>query len=162
MIALAEVPETGPGARVLHGSAVAAAGRGCLITGAAGRGKSMLARSVLALGATLVADDRVAVTPAGETLVLSSPPTIAGLLEVRGVGLLRVPSASAPLSFIVDLDSAPTERLPHARTRALLGHRIPLFAASGVEGLAATILLMLRHGPAADPAETTWNDLASQ
>ena len=75
----------------LHASAVAVEGRGCLITGAAGSGKSTLALEMVALGAELVADDRVDIRRSGKALLLSAPASIAGLVEARGVGILRLP-----------------------------------------------------------------------
>ena len=86
-------PEPGPGSAAetesyLHGSAVAVGEHALLITGAAGAGKTTLALEMIALGAELIADDRVGAWPDGAgRLWLSAPPNIAGLVEMRGFRL---------------------------------------------------------------------------
>lgn len=93
----------------LYGSAVAVPTddgglRGVLIRGLSGTGKSDLALRLIARGARLISDDQVAADRRVEKVYLSAPDTIAGLLEVRGVGLLRFPPAPVtPLSLVVDL-----------------------------------------------------------
>lgn len=142
-----------PAGAQLHASAVAVDGRGCLITGKAGAGKSTLAIEMVALGADLVADDRVDLRRAGQALILSAPGQIAGLIEARGAGILRLPSrGEAPLALVVDLDEAETERLPDGRRRELLGLSCPLVRGRGRAGLAAIAVVLLRAGGACDPA----------
>lgn len=131
----------------LHASAVAVAGHGCVITGAAGAGKSTLALEMMALGAELVADDRVDVRRAGGALMLSAPAAIAGMIEARGIGILRLPGRSeAPLALVVDLDRPETGRLPEPRRRDLLGIACPLVLGRARAGLAAMLVVLLRAG----------------
>lgn len=135
----------------LHASAVALAGRACLITGRAASGKSTLALEMVALGAELVADDRVDIRRAGEVLLVSAPPAIAGMIEARGVGILRLPVCrEAPLAFLVDLDEAETERLPERPSRDILGLPCALVRGRGRAALAAIAFLLLRAGGACD------------
>jgi HPr kinase/phosphorylase len=142
-------PAGRPAAIQLHASAVAVGGQGCLITGRSASGKSTLAIEMLALGAELVADDRVDIRRAGEALMLSAPAPIAGLVEVRGAGILRLPArGEAPLALIVDLDEAERERLPDGRHRELLGLPCPLVLGRGRVGLAALAVVLLRAGGA--------------
>ena len=142
-----------PVAAQLHASAVAVEGRGCLITGRAGAGKSTLAIEMVALGAELVADDRVDIRRADGALVLSAPPAIAGLVEARGAGILRLRARDeAPLALIVDLDEAERERLPDGRRRELLGVSCALLLGRGRAGLAAIAIVLLRAGGACDAA----------
>ena len=82
---------TGP--LILHATTVSVAGRGLLILGPSGAGKSALALELISRGAVLVADDRTQVVVEGDTLTASVPTAIAGLIEARGVGLLRTPEA---------------------------------------------------------------------
>src|SRR5262245_61986603 len=77
---------------LVHGSAVAWGGRGLLILGASGRGKSALALALTATGAALVADDRVEIVRRGRALVARAPAALAGLVEARGIGILPVPA----------------------------------------------------------------------
>ena len=96
---------------LVHGTCVALGRRGALLRGAPGAGKSDLALRFMALpgeGALcphLVADDQVSVTARADgTLLASAPPTIAGKIEVRGLGVIEVPFlAEAQLVLICEL-----------------------------------------------------------
>lgn len=137
-----------------HATAVALGGRACLITGRSGSGKSTLAIAMIALGAELVADDRVEIRRAGNRLLLSAPGTIVGLIEARGAGILRLPvQAEAPLALIVDLDRAPTGRLPEPATVEILGLPVPVLASAGQNELASLVTVILRHGLPLSPDE---------
>lgn len=83
---------------------VAIDGRAILIEGAPGAGKSSLALALIDRGAVLVGDDGVALDPAGERLLASPVPETAGLIEVRGLGLVTMPAAaSVPVALIIEL-----------------------------------------------------------
>ena len=113
----------------MHGSAVAFAGRGVLILGASGSGKSALALRLVGRGAALVADDRVWIERRGGALVARAPEATVGLIEARGFGLLRVASVpEAPLLLAVDLDRAPAARMPQPVTFACLGLELELIS----------------------------------
>lgn len=136
---------------MIHASAVAVDGRGLLITGASGSGKSSLALEMMALGADLVADDRVEVRrhPEGG-LILSAPETIRGLIEARGLGLLRAPVVMARAMAVIDLDQKETARLPKRREIVIAGEVLPLLA--GVESRAiASMLVLYLKGDRAEP-----------
>ena len=83
-----------------------------------GAGKSDLALRLIALGAELVADDRTDLAVLRARLVASAPKTIAGMLEVRGVGIVKIPrSRRAPISLVVEL-TRKVARLPERETWA--------------------------------------------
>ncbi|WP_102959559.1 HPr kinase/phosphorylase [Mangrovicella endophytica] len=114
----------------LHASAIAIAGLGILIRGAARAGKSALTLSALrraeaaGLHAGLVADDRVIAALDDGAVRLSAPPSIAGLIEISGAGIWREPATieTAELRLIVDLSPPDAvERLPEKSSETLLG-----------------------------------------
>ena len=146
-----EPPAAGPAQAplVLHASAVALEGRGLLLMGASGRGKSALALELMAMGADLVADDRTELwpDPDGAGVVLRCPAPIAGMIEARGVGLLRAACvAEARAVLAVDLDVTETERLPPFRQIRLLGNVLPLVHGSAARHFPAALLHYLRAG----------------
>ena len=136
-----------PPGQILHASCVAVDGRGLLILGPSGSGKSSLALHMLALGAALVADDRTEVTAEGGTLVARCPPPIRGLIEARGIGLLRAPVADrAPIAVVVDLAQAEDKRLPPRRRITILGCAVDLVLHAQNDHFPVALMLYLRHG----------------
>lgn len=128
---------------ILHASSVAWQGRGVLILGPSGSGKSTLALELMALGAVLIADDR---TDIDADLTARAPAAIAGLIEARGVGLLRADHAPARLVLAVDLGQPEPERLPQIRHTLVHDMRLPLVLGQGQGHLAYTILQYLKGG----------------
>jgi RNase adaptor protein for sRNA GlmZ degradation len=111
----------------IHASAVARDGRAVLLMGPPGSGKSDLALRLVAAGWQLVADDRVVLTPTGDGLIASAPARLAGLIEVRGVGIVPEATHSATVALALDLGRAP-ERLPEPDWIGLSGVSVPLLA----------------------------------
>ncbi|RPF72339.1 HPr kinase/phosphorylase [Aurantiacibacter spongiae] len=96
---------------VANVTCVALERRGVLIRGAPGSGKSSLALALIDRGAILVGDDGVILSRVDGSVRASPPPRIAGHLEIRNVGIVRVPVSDALIAIVLDLvDSAP--RLP--------------------------------------------------
>ena len=90
--------------------------------GASGVGKSDLALRLIDAGALLVADDQLQVEAAEAGLLGRPAASLAGLLEVRGLGILRLPYCPvSPLGLVVELDGASAPRLPEPSTYPLLG-----------------------------------------
>lgn len=147
-----EPDATGPdGARpapAAHASAVAFDGRAVLLTGPSGSGKSALALELLALGGLLVGDDAVLLRrdPAGG-LMARAPEATRGLIEARGVGILRADAlAEAAVALVVDMGTAETDRLPPPRHVTLLGVPLPLLHKVESRCFPAAIRQYLRHG----------------
>lgn len=112
----------------IHASCVCIDGIGVLIRGAPGSGKSDLALRLIDGGGRLVADDRVDLTAHGAALVASAPAAIAGLIEVRGVGILRVEhEARATVGLVVELDRPEAvERVPADESCTYMGVSVRL------------------------------------
>jgi len=138
----------------VHGTSVALGGEGFLLRGPSGCGKSDLALRLVDEGAFLVADDQTELEVSGKEIVMRAPASIAGQIEVRGLGIVRVPSiAEAPLRLVVDLVPAcEVERLPEPRSCLLLERRVPLVALAPFEAsVAAKLRLALKVAEAVTP-----------
>ena len=111
----------------IHATTVAIGDRAVLITGPSGSGKSDLALRLLDRGFALVSDDQTLVRREGARLFASAPPQIAGKLEVRGIGIVEMDTASdVPVALLVELTSD-IARLPDdSRELPLLGVSVPL------------------------------------
>jgi serine kinase of HPr protein (carbohydrate metabolism regulator) len=137
---------------LVHATAIAIDGRAVLLRGPSGAGKSDLALRLIDGGARLVADDQVELRRAGERVVVTAPAAIAGLIEVRGLGILRVEAvAEATLALLVDLvPSAEVDRLPEIRREDVLGVAAPTIALSPFEASAAAKLRLALGAFSAD------------
>lgn len=112
---------------LVHGTAIAIDASAVLLRGRPGAGKSDLGLRLIDGGARLVADDQAELRRTGRRIRVSAPPPIAGLLEVRGIGIMHVGAlAEAPLVLLIDLVS-PEEvpRLPDRSFEEVLGLAIP-------------------------------------
>lgn len=110
----------------LHATAVAINGEGVLLLGPSGAGKTDLALRLIHAGAVLVADDRVQLTANSGRLHASAPANLKGVIELRGIGLMRMDAVdSAPLILAVTCDSQMPERLPPPRDFEQHGIRLP-------------------------------------
>lgn len=119
----------------VHASCVEIAGAGILLRGPSGSGKSDLALRLINDGARLVGDDRIDLAGEAGALIARAPTTIAGKIEVRGIGILSLPAVrSARLRLAVDLvTSSAVERLPEPRHCSYLGIDLPLVAMAPFE-----------------------------
>ena len=126
-------------AESVHASTVASDGRAVLITGPSGSGKSDLALRLLDRGFALVSDDQTLVKRDGERLIACAPQTIAGKLEIRGIGIIDMDSvADVPVALIVELTSD-IQRIPDdARERPILGVSLPIISIDAMTASAAS------------------------
>ena len=132
----------------MHASCVAHGRLAVLILGPSGTGKSALAIELLGLGARLVADDRTILAACADgPPVARAPQALSGLIEARGVGLLKVaPAPPTPLGLVVDMGAGETERLPPARTVRIMGAALPMLHKVEKPYFAAAVLLYLGGG----------------
>lgn len=112
----------------VHATCVAIDNTGILLRGSPRAGKSDLAMRLIDGGAQLVADDRVDLRMEGDSLIAAAPPALAGLLEVRGLGIIRLDALpQAHIGLVVDLVGAEIiERLPIPESTQLLDTVLPL------------------------------------
>ncbi|MFL5030196.1 MAG: HPr kinase/phosphorylase [Xanthobacteraceae bacterium] len=142
----------------IHASAVLVGARAILIRGAAGSGKSRLALALIEAAETgllrfarLVADDRTHVQAVHGRLLARPAEMLAGLIEVRGLGVRRLPfEPLAVVGLVVDLGAGASERLPQSSTASLAGVAVPRLAvAPGFDPLPivlATLTTMAAEG----------------
>ena len=132
---------------IIHANCVSFDGKGLLILGASGVGKSSLTFEMIALGATLVSDDRTCLRVVGQSLWAEAPEAIRGIIEARGVGILASPSLQGErISAAVDLDRIEDQRLPPLREIALMGQTIPCLRKVENPSFSAILLHYLRYG----------------
>lgn len=120
----------------VHATTIAIGTRGVLITGAPGTGKSDLALRLIDRGAVLVADDRTRLEVEGGRLIASPPATIAGMIEVRGIGVVQLPHVGAArVVLAIDL-SANVTRMPEPAFCTYAEIDVPLLALNPFEASA--------------------------
>ena len=123
---------------LVHATAVAIGGRALLLRGPSGSGKSDLALRLIDAGARLVSDDYSHLRRQGDAILVRAPRPISGLIEARGVGILKVEAlAVAPLALIADLvASQHVERLPESAQQTIFGLAVPVVALAPFEASA--------------------------
>jgi len=138
----------------VHASAVLTGARAVLIRGPAGSGKSQLALALLAAAQTgmlrfarLVGDDRVHLEPVHHRLLVRPAAALAGLIEVRGLGVRRVDyEPVAAVGRVVDLAAEDAARLPESDETLVLGVPLPRLAvAPGVAPLPVLLTALARY-----------------
>jgi HPr kinase/phosphorylase len=135
----------------VHASAVLAGARAVLIRGPSGAGKSRLTLELIQAAsagqlrfARLVGDDRVHLESAGRRLLVRPADKLAGLIEVRGAGILQLPyEPCAVVGLVVDLDAADAERLPKKKHVKIEGLSLPRLAVARGEAALQTVLALL-------------------
>jgi len=125
--------------------------RGVLLRGPSGAGKSDLALRLIEAGARLVSDDQTELVRQGNAVVATAPTRIAGLIEARGVGIVKLSRdqvvARAAVALLADLTSRENiERLPEPESESLLGVKLPRLVLAPFEASApAKLQLALRR-----------------
>ena len=125
--------------QLVHGTCVMIEECGVLLRGPSGSGKSDLALRLIDGGARLVSDDQTRMLRVADRIIASAPPTIAGFIEVRGIGPVPMTAEEGVwLRLVVDLrPSREIERLPEETGTSLLGMRLPLVMIDPVTASAA-------------------------
>jgi HPr kinase/phosphorylase len=112
--------------------------RAVLLRGPSGAGKSDLALRLLETGWRLVADDQTELSRQGKQLIASVPARIAGLIEARGLGIVKVGRDQlvrrAAVALLVDLAQPERiERLPESASESVLGIDLPVVSLAPFE-----------------------------
>lgn len=112
---------------LLHATSVAIRGRVVLLCGPSGAGKSDLALRLIDRGGALCSDDYTQLDVVDGRLMATAPQTIAGRMEVRGIGVVELPHLDeAPVALVVDLVRTVTRLPMQPLSRTLAGVDVPL------------------------------------
>ena len=113
-----------------HATCISIDGHGILLRGPSGSGKSDLALRAIADGARLVADDQVVLAAEGDAVIGSAPPTLRGMIEIRGLGVMRMEAdVRARIALVADMTAAGAiDRMPEPRRCQVAGVDLPVFA----------------------------------
>ena len=131
-----------------YATAVTYCGFGILIRGPSGSGKSDLALRLIDDGAGLVADDQVVIKAVGQELYLSPPDSLSGLIEVRGVGVIKIEYfRDIRLCLIVELDPRnEIQRIPKIKEELIKKIPVPVINMYAFESsVLAKIKIILGH-----------------
>jgi HPr kinase/phosphorylase len=129
----------------VHGTAVSIDGKGLLILGQSGSGKSQLALALITHGAKLISDDQVILINTESKIILSAPKSISGKIEARFVGILKMPVLIAPLYLVIDLDQKELDRLPKKKFVTYFNKKIPALNANGIKKLEYSLIPLLKN-----------------
>jgi serine kinase of HPr protein (carbohydrate metabolism regulator) len=156
---------TDAGGASIHASAVLVGNRAVLIRGPSGSGKSRLAFDLILAGragqiapATLIGDDRVHLGASGGQLIVRPAPALAGLIEIRGLGIRRSDFVhEAVVGLVVDLDAADAERLPPpqaltAQVAGIMMPRVPVGIGYEARPLVVAALTMTTSSSSTQPS----------
>jgi serine kinase of HPr protein (carbohydrate metabolism regulator) len=138
----------------VRGSCVAVDGQGVLLRGRSRAGKSDLALRLIDSGGALVSDDYTDVLAEDGRLVASAPPVLSGLIEVRGLGVIRLAALPrAVLTAVIDLvEPDGLDRMPPPSSDRIAGVALPVYRLSPFEASAvAKVRLMIRVACGAMP-----------
>ncbi len=109
-----------------------------LLVGPSGAGKSDLALRLIDRGAKLISDDRTELTVVDGRLLAAAPATIAGKIEVRGLGIIKVASVSEiPVALVITLGDAVERMPPDDATHVIAGIPLPAVALDAFEASSA-------------------------
>ncbi|MEZ7812169.1 MAG: HPr kinase/phosphorylase [Paracoccaceae bacterium] len=113
---------------ILHATTVSLNAQALVIVGPSGSGKSSFALALMALGARLVADDQTLLIRQADRVLATCPPALKGLIEARGIGILKANYVQAPVLVIMVLDMGQreTKRRPLEQKISLCGVDFPL------------------------------------
>jgi HPr kinase/phosphorylase len=149
-----------PGNSTIHATAVLTGAKATLIRGPTGSGKSQLAWSLIKAGengfltfARLIADDRTLLENRSGRLLVRPARELAGMIEIRGLGIQRVEfEPVAVVGIIVDLDAGDAARLPEqeASNAVISGVKLPRLAVAAGTAPLPLVLAALRTRPADD------------
>ena len=133
--------------KILHASSVEIDGKGVVILGKSGSGKSNLAIKLISMGAKLISDDQTYFKLKDNKIIISKPKTTPNFIEARGIGLIKTPMVmSAKLFCFVNITNIELERLPYEEKKYCFGKKIKMIGFNPTYNNESALFLSLRYG----------------
>jgi len=133
--------------KILHASSVEIDGKGVVILGKSGSGKSNLAIKLISMGAKLISDDQTYCKLKDNKIIISKPKTTPNFIEARGIGLIKTPMVmSAKLFCFVNITNIELERLPYEEKKYCFGKKIKMIGFNPTYNNESALFLSLRYG----------------
>ena len=130
--------------KMMHANCISIRGRGVLILGPSGSGKSNLSLKLIGLGGQLVSDDKTILKRQQKSILASCPSSIKGQIEARGIGVLHLPAIEVvKLALVIDLGKQTNERIPAYENYSILGLNLRLIFSSPLDAFPEAIYHLL-------------------
>ena len=133
--------------KVIHASSIEISGKGVVILGKSGAGKSSLAIKLVSMGAKLISDDQTHFNLKEDKIIISKPESTPNLIEARGIGLIKAPFVkSATLFCFVKITDLELKRLPYTKKKYCFGKEIKMIEFNPTYNNESALFLGLRYG----------------
>ena len=133
--------------KIIHASSVDINGKGVVILGNSGAGKSSLAIKLISMGAKLISDDQTHFKFKENKIIISKPETTPNFIEARGIGLIKVPFVvSSKLFCFVKITNLELNRLPNAKNKYCFGKKIKLMEFNPFYNNESALFMSIRYG----------------
>ena len=133
--------------KIIHASSVDINGKGVVILGKSGAGKSNLAIKLISMGAKLISDDQTHFKFKENKIIISKPETTPNFIEARGIGLIKVPFVvSSKLFCFVKITNLELNRLPNAKNKHCYGKKIKLMEFNPFYNNESALFMSIRYG----------------
>ena len=133
--------------KIIHASSVDINGKGVVILGKSGAGKSNLAIKLISMGAKLISDDQTHFKCKENKIIISKPETTPNFIEARGIGLIKVPFVvSSKLFCFVKITNLELNRLPNAKNKYCFGKKIKLMEFNPFYNNESALFMSIRYG----------------
>ena len=132
--------------KIIHASSVDINGKGVVILGKSGAGKSNLAIKLISMGAKLISDDQTHFKFKENKIIISKPETTPNFIEARGIGLIKVPFVvSSKLFCFVKITNLELNRLPNAKNKYCFGKKIKLMEFNPFYNNESALFMSIRY-----------------
>ena len=133
--------------KIMHATSVYINGKGIVIFGKSGSGKSKLAIKLIAFGAKLISDDQTQLELKKSRIILRKPVSTPNFIEARGIGLIEVPKVtSAELFCFIKITDIELERLPYEKQKNCFGKKIKMIEFNPKYNNESALFFGLRYG----------------